>query len=128
MPRMSQPMPMRSGNPVLSDDTFRGTRAAYGEETMTLQGTVNKTALSLAVLRAAPSSRGTWGGADPGVAVLMMAGAFGGLVMALATTFRPPWAPITTPIYAALEGLALGGISVTFETRYPGLVSQAVFL
>src|SRR5215470_20037649 len=128
MLRMSQPMPMRSGNPVLSDDTFRGTRAAYGEEAMTLQGTVNKTALALAVLMAAAAYTWNLGRADPRVAVLTMVGVFGGLVMALATSFRPPWAPITTPIYAALEGLALGGISVAFERRYPGLVSQAVFL
>src|SRR5678816_3167672 len=37
-------------------------------------------------------------------------------------------APYTTPVYAALEGVALGGISVVFEARYPGIVSQAVFL
>ena len=128
MLRMSQPMPMRSGNPVLSDDTFRGTRAAYGEEAMTLQGTVNKTALALAVLMAAAAYTWNLGRTDPRVAVLLMVGVFGGFVMALATSFRPPWAPITTPIYAAFEGLALGGISVTFETRYPGVVSQAVFL
>jgi uncharacterized YccA/Bax inhibitor family protein len=35
---------------------------------------------------------------------------------------------VTAPIYAALEGLALGGISAVFESRYPGIVSQAVFL
>jgi uncharacterized YccA/Bax inhibitor family protein len=35
---------------------------------------------------------------------------------------------MTAPIYAALEGLALGGISAVFESRYPGIVSQAVFL
>jgi len=42
--------------------------------------------------------------------------------------FRKPWAGITTPLYAALQGLALGGISVVFEARYPGIVSQAIFL
>ena len=30
------------------------------------------------------------------------------------------------PIYAVCEGLALGGISATFEASYPGIVSQAV--
>jgi uncharacterized YccA/Bax inhibitor family protein len=35
---------------------------------------------------------------------------------------------VTAPIYAALEGLALGGISALFESHYPGIVSQAVFL
>src|SRR3990172_362777 len=57
-----------------------------------------------------------------------MAGALGGFVLALVTVFKHAWAPYTTPIYAVLEGLALGGISVIFEANYPGIVSQAVFL
>ena len=32
------------------------------------------------------------------------------------------------PVYAVLEGLALGGISAFFETRFPGIVMQAVGL
>ena len=35
---------------------------------------------------------------------------------------------MTTPLYAALEGLALGGISLAFEARYPGIVMNAVGL
>src|SRR5207253_285227 len=61
------------------------------------------------------------------VPAFMMVGVIGGLIVAMATVFRPAWAPFTTPGYAALEGLALGGISAVFEARYPGLVSQAVF-
>jgi uncharacterized YccA/Bax inhibitor family protein len=38
------------------------------------------------------------------------------------------WAPITAPIYALLEGLALGGISAYFEHMYPGVAMQAVGL
>ena len=37
----------RTGNPALKESTFRGARAAFGEEAMTLQGTVNKTGISL---------------------------------------------------------------------------------
>ena len=51
-----------------------------------------------------------------------------GLIVAMVTVFKQTLAPYTTPIYAALEGVALGGISVIFEARYPGIVSQAVFL
>jgi uncharacterized YccA/Bax inhibitor family protein len=60
--------------------------------------------------------------------MLTMVGVLGGFGAAIATAFRPTWAPITTPIYAALEGLALGAISLVFETRYPGIAGQAVFL
>jgi uncharacterized YccA/Bax inhibitor family protein len=46
----------------------------------------------------------------------------------LITFFKPTLAPITTPIYAALEGLALGAISALVEMRFPGIVIQAVAL
>jgi uncharacterized YccA/Bax inhibitor family protein len=48
--------------------------------------------------------------------------------MAMVTIFKPTWSPITAPMYAALQGLALGGISAFFEQRYPGIVIQAIAL
>jgi uncharacterized YccA/Bax inhibitor family protein len=119
---------MRSGNPVLSAETFRGTRVLRGEDAMTIGGTVNKTALALTVLMVAAAWVWNLGPTDARLPVFTTVGLLGGLVAAIVTSFRQPWAPITAPIYAALEGLALGGISVSFEARYPGLVSQAVFL
>src|SRR6185436_14185819 len=50
-------------------------------------------------------------------------GLIGGLIAAIATVVRKEWAPVTTPAYAALEGLVLGGVSVGFEARYPGVVA-----
>ena len=46
---------MRSGNPALTADTFTKYRAASATDRMTLQGTVNKTAMSLAILLIAAS-------------------------------------------------------------------------
>ncbi len=125
---MATPLAMRSGNPALGAETFRAAPRAIGDEAMTIQGTVNKTALALLVLLVAAAYTWNLGVGDPRVPVFMMVGVIGGLVVAMVTIFRQMWAPVTTPIYAALEGLALGGISATFEARYPGLVSQAVFL
>jgi uncharacterized YccA/Bax inhibitor family protein len=125
---MATPLAMRSGNPALTAETFRGIPRAIGAESMTIQGTVNKTALALMILLATATYTWNLGVGDPRVPVFMMIGVIGGLIAAMVTIFRPIWAPATTPIYAALEGLALGGISATFEARYPGLVSQAVFL
>jgi uncharacterized YccA/Bax inhibitor family protein len=125
---MAGMMTMRSGNPALQADTFTRVRAYPGAEVMTLGGTVNKTALSLGILLVAAAYVWNRGPADPAVRVFVMGGALGGLVVALVTAFKQVWAPYTTPIYAALEGLALGGISVVFEAVYPGIVSQAVFL
>src|SRR5262249_45428668 len=118
----------RSGNPALTADTFRGLPRTVGDESMTIQGTVNKTALALLILLVTAMYTWNLGLGDPRVPVLMMVGVIGGLIAAVPTMFRPTWAGTPTPLYAALEVLALGGISVTFEARYPGLVSQAVFL
>jgi len=125
---MSAHLSMRSGNPALGSDTFRLPRTAISDDVMTIGGAVNKTALATAILLMTATYTWNLGPADPRVATLTMVGVIGGLVMAIATVMRKEWAPYTTPGYAALEGLALGGISVGFESHYPGVVSQAVFL
>ncbi|HUP40908.1 MAG TPA: Bax inhibitor-1/YccA family protein [Vicinamibacterales bacterium] len=119
---------MRSGNPALHADTFTRAPALPGAQQMTLGGTVNKTALSLFILLIAASYVWNRGASDPALPIWIIGGVIGGLVMAIATMFKKTWAPVTTPAYAAFEGVALGGISVVFESMYPGLVSQAVFL
>src|SRR5262249_52972723 len=58
----------------------------------------------------------------------VIGGALGGLVLGLITFFAPKASPITAPLYAAAEGLFLGGISAVFETFYSGVVLQAVGL
>ena len=125
---MSSHLSLRSGNPVLKANTFIQRNTAIDNGTMTITGTVNKTALSLLLLMT--TAIFTWNMApnDPRVGGLMMVGIFGGLIAAMITVFKQHLAPYTTPIYALLEGLALGGISRFFETLYPGIVNQAVFL
>ncbi len=46
----------------------------------------------------------------------------------MVTIFKKEWSPVTSPIYALLEGLALGGISAAIDLRYPGIAIQAVGL
>lgn len=121
---------MRSGNPALSTSTFEGLPYAQGGR-MTLGGTVNKSLIMLALVVAGAFV--TWNQAlvqenNPLVPLLMMGGLFGGLIAALVTIFKKQWAPVTAPLYAGLEGLALGGISSFFEQAYPGIVMQAVGL
>jgi len=122
------PNPMRTSNPALSEKAFTG-QVALGEA-MTLQGTVNKTGLLLLCVVA--TSAWTWGMAHsetPEAAIpWMMGGLIGGFVVALVTIFKKQWAPLTAPIYALLEGLALGGISAMFEKTYPGVAIQAIGL
>ena len=133
---------MRSGNPALNANTFQNVERAGAGEVMTLQGTVNKTFVMLFLL--VMSASFVWGKviqpaapafgdtpvASPAAIVgpLMMLGLFGGFIIAMVTVFKKQWAPITAPIYALLEGLAIGGISAIFEMRFPGIVMQAVAL
>ena len=119
---MNQHLSMRSGNPALAAETFKNIKGSATEK-MTIGGTVNKTAMSLLLLMASASY--TW--INPSL-IIMIFGFIGGFVMALITIFKKTWAPYTVTGYALLEGLALGGISRIFETQYPGIASQAVFL
>ena len=125
---------MRSGNPALSESTFldlgSGTVVRRDADAMSLNGTVNKTAFLLVLVLA--TSMFTWSkayaGAGAGLMPWVWGGAIGGLVLALVTVFKKQWAPVTAPLYAAVEGLFIGAISAVFEQRFPGIVIQAVGL
>lgn len=52
-------------------------------------------------------------------------GVLGGFVLAMIIIFTPTTASFLSPIYAFLEGMALGAISAGFEARYPGIAMQA---
>lgn len=125
---------MRSGNPVLGQNTFLDIgsgRVVETDHAMTLNGTVNKTGfLLLLILLSAMYTWSLFTGPEsmPSITPLLLAGGIGGLVVGLVTVFKKQWAPVTAPIYALLEGLFLGGISAMFELRFPGIVMQAVGL
>jgi uncharacterized YccA/Bax inhibitor family protein len=118
----------RSNNPVLKEKAFTVQNVAG--ETMTVQGTVNKTGLLLLCVVA--TAAWTWGLAhseQPEAAYpWMIGGLIGGLASCLVTVFKKEWAPLSAPIYALFEGLVLGGLSAFFEKSYPGIAVQAVAL
>jgi uncharacterized YccA/Bax inhibitor family protein len=125
-------MAYKTANPSLTTKTFDGLPIPQDvTERMTLQGTVNKSFFLLMLLLAAaawPWSRFFKEG-DPGaVSGMLLIGVVGGFVVALIVSFVKTTAPYLAPVYAALEGLALGGISALFEARYPGISVQAVML
>lgn len=115
---------MRSGNPTLSEKTFQqvGTLAP-GEQSMTVSGTINKTGILFLILLLGATI--SWLQPSP---IFIWGGAIGGFIIAIATVFKKEWAPVTAPIYAGLEGLFLGGISIMFETAYSGIVYNAILL
>jgi uncharacterized YccA/Bax inhibitor family protein len=121
---------MRTSNPTLNDNVFRGDgRAFLAGDSMTVQGTVNKSGvlLLLVLLTAAYTWRMYFTAADS-LGIWVLGGAIGGFIVALVTVFKKQWAAVTAPLYALLEGLVLGGISSLMEARYPGIVIQAVGL
>ena len=114
---------IRSGNPALSKKTFDNLTIG-SSNVMTLDGTVNKTAISMGILLL--SAYYTYSNA---IMSYIMIGFVGGFILAIATVFKKEWAPITVPIYAALEGLALGGLSKIYANAFePGIVPQAIML
>lgn len=126
---------MASGNPAFSEDMFAGYEQVYGaprSTVMTIQGTMSKTFLLLAVLSGtALWSWNAMGSGSLAPAVIGVA-AIAGFVLALVTIFKPTIAPWTSPIYAAMQGVFLGGLSQVVEMRfhkvYPGIALQAVSL
>jgi uncharacterized YccA/Bax inhibitor family protein len=128
---MPLPVP-RSGNPSLNDRVFGSQpRPAYGEERMTLQGSINKSFLLLVVLLAGafwPWSQYLSTGDASVVGTPLLVGALGGFVLAMIISFKANLAPVLSIPYAALEGLALGSISALLERKYPGIAIQAVGL
>ncbi len=122
---------MRSSNPALSDKVFRGFSSAdTAEGTMTIQGTVNRTAFLLVLV--AVSAVCTWQrfvtSGPAGAMPWMLGGVIGGLLFSIATIFKRTWAPVTAPLYAVCEGLFLGAVSAFYEARFGGIVFQAVGL
>lgn len=119
---------MRTSNPTLTDRAFQQAGTAVAGEVMTVQGAVQKTAVLLAIAVATASWAWTRGWSPGQLAGIVIASALAAFVVAMLTALKSAWSPVTAPCYAALEGIALGGISLIFETKYPGIVPQAVGL
>lgn len=126
---------MRSGNPALGANTFldvgSGALRAQADGVMTIDGTVNKTAILLGLTFLMAAFAWNQAGTAEGAALifpLAIGGAIGGLVLSLITVFKKTWSPVTAPLYALCEGVFLGAISLVFEQMYPGIVMQAVGL
>jgi uncharacterized YccA/Bax inhibitor family protein len=131
---------MATSNPAFRAEAFPGYNQVYGDgltaartDSMTVQGTIGKTSLLLAIL----SATAIWAwtsAAQNQIQPAVYLGAFiGGLVLCFATIFKPTLAPWTAPLYAACEGVVLGALSYLIEHSgvrgaYPGIALQAVSL
>ena len=112
-------------NPILNENYAAQERVLQGEP-MTVNDTIQITAFLGLLLVASAAfcwSRFTLGYTDMGMR-LTAGGAVVGFIMGWVIYFTR--VKYLIPVYAACEGLFLGGISASFEASYPGIVSQAV--
>ena len=108
-----------------------GPISPYRRATMTTGGVVSASAVLLAILMV--TGIFGWNSVEatpaevrfPGWIILPLLAGFG---FAIASTFRPHWARITGPLFAACQGLTLGAISAVYQYEYDGIVVQAVGL
>src|SRR4051794_33141299 len=106
---------MRSSNPTLNDNTF--TQFGVGSaQPMTLQGTVNKTGLLLALVFGSAVFAWKTVQANPATTTpLIWGGMIVGLILCLVTVFKKEWSAFTSPPYAIAEGLTLGALSMWID-------------
>jgi len=121
---MSRHLALRSGNPALRTSTFDKHFSSSSQGTMTLNGTVNKTGISLFLVLL--SAAYSW--VTPAMHPLALPAAIFGFILALINVFKPQHGHIFVPAYAVVQGVFLGTISMVFNAMYPGIVVQAVFL
>ena len=118
----------RSSNPAFRSDIF--TRVIPGVGRMTLAGTIAKSFVLLLLTLA--TTVYAWNRAEAGAAgdmrALFLAGVFGSLAVGGLTIFRPNLAPVTAPLYAVLEGIALGVLSSFYQASVRGLLQDTIAL
>ena len=101
---------MRSGNPVLPESTFTDVarRGGYAPP-MTLGGVIHRSVLLLLLVAGVATAVWAYASSNPGIIYpAVMAGAFGGFLLGIVTSFKRTWAPVTAPLYAALEDCSSG--------------------
>lgn len=121
----------KSGNPSFKNAYDKVGVAVNSGEAMTINGAIGKTGILLALV--AISATITWNLYTSItytylVMPLFWIGLIGGLISCLIIIFKKEMAPYISPVYAVLEGLVLGGISVIANSYYPGIVLQAISL
>lgn len=118
----------RSGNPTLNDNTFEQSNYNSGQEVMTIEGTVNKTFMTLALLLGGAIIAWSMYFNGQNVVPLAFGGAIAGFILALIISFKSTTAPYLVPVYAICEGFFLGALSASYESLYDGITLQAALL
>jgi uncharacterized YccA/Bax inhibitor family protein len=115
-----------SSNPYLKEEVFSRAATTYDvsdENTMTVNGAVNKTFLLGSIMLATAAASFTF--ANP---IFTWGGAIGGLIVVIIASRRIEQSATWAPLYAALEGLFVGGITAMYASMFDGIIFKAVTL
>uniref|UniRef100_UPI0039A55ABE Bax inhibitor-1/YccA family protein n=1 Tax=Ornithobacterium rhinotracheale TaxID=28251 RepID=UPI0039A55ABE len=122
----------KSTNPILRTKAFSMTSGMDLGGVMTLNGVIGKS--FFLILITAVSAYLSWNYIEEKMLInpefnlmpYLWGSVIGGFILALVISFKPNLAPFASPVYAVLEGLFLGIISLFFEAVYPGIALQAI--
>lgn len=122
----------KSGNPTLGEKAFQSVGTFTGDQSMTIQGTLQKFGFMLIMLMGTAFYAWKEFQGHGNVMPLMLTGLIGGFVVALVIIFKKNWSPYLAPAYALLQGLFIGTISAMYNDMFaekaPNLIMNAVGL
>ncbi len=120
-----------TSNPVMTQNFWSNIQ---GQNTMTLQGTIGKLAYLLGIvtltafIAAYVALDALSSGNTSVISGMTWGGLLGGFVVVLILMFMRPENPgALMTIYAVLQGMFVGSISLIFEAFYSGIIIQAAF-
>lgn len=97
--------------------------ALQSEGVMTIQGAINKTLILFSILMVTAVFN-----FQAQNIYLTIGSAILGFILVIVSVFKRSYSPVIAPLYAALEGLFVGGISAMYAGFGGGIVIQAVSL
>ncbi|MCB9196076.1 MAG: Bax inhibitor-1/YccA family protein [Flavobacteriales bacterium] len=118
----------KSSNPVLGDRILDKDYVTVREETMTVDGAINKTLIFLAILMAAASIGYSLVLSGQFPLSLMYGGIFVAIGLAFFAYYKPKYVMYIGSAYCAIEGIVVGGLSAFYSILYPGIIVQALVL
>lgn len=116
---------MQSQNPIFN----RVETHADFSQPMTVQGAIQKSVLLTVIAAVVGLSLFLYSFLTLNIQLAYagaIVGAIGGFILALITTFKPNTARTLAIPYALFEGSFLGGVSVIFQIKFPGVPLQAL--
>ena len=116
---------MQSNNPILT----RADVYSDGAQPMTVQGAIQKSILLTVIAAVVGISLFFYCLLTMNMSIAYgaaLVGAIGGFILAMVTTFKPNTARTLAIPYALFEGAFLGGISMIFQMKYPGVPVKAL--